>query len=359
MLANLTSLSHRADYQAGTQDLPLLNELANRYADERPFANLRVVSGHILVFNSLAALRVLEIGGAEVVLCDPFSSPFTRKITEQLEESGLRVLPVAEAVHRGDLFLDVAAVLGQLRLPQGAAELTRSGEYFYQHQSCVTVTVDSTQVKKIECFFGIGDGMVRAWQMMKPNQSLARLRVAQFGYGKVGRGVAHRLRREEAEVTIVELPGPNRDQAIAEGFDLVLAQSDPRLESLIGMVDVVVAVTGIANAVARSIDKEWLDRSKPTLVSMGAVDEFGEAIPSERILGGKGKPLNFHLASPTANRYVDPSLAAHVLALEEVVQQGATLGTGLHPLNPDVDEWLLSQWQKYWPTEDLQLAFAV
>ena len=359
MLANFTALSHRADYQAGTQELPLLNEVAIRYADERPFADLRVVNGHILVFNSLAALQVLAIGGAEVVLCDPFPSPITQKIIEQLEAHGLRVLPVAEAAQTGELFLDVAAVLGQLRLPEGAAELTRSGEHFYQHQSCLTVSVDSTQIKKIECFFGTGDGMVRAWQMMKPNQPLAGLRVAQFGYGKVGRGVAHRLRREKAAVTIVELPGSNRDQAVSEGFDLVLAQGDPRLESLISTVDLVVAVTGIANAVAQSIEVEWLDRSQPTLVSLGAVDEFGEAIPSERILGGKGKPLNFHLASPTANRYVDPSLAAHLLALEEVVHQGSTLGKGLHFLNPATDQWLLSQWQKHWPEEDLQLALAV
>lgn len=352
----LTQLSQTAAYRAQTADLPLLDEIAIRYADERPFADLRVVCGHVLVVNTVAAMRVLAIGGADVIFCDPFPSPVTQQVAGHLQAHRIPVLPVDDAVNAADLFLDVTAVLGRRRLPRGAAEISRSGEYFYRDQASVTVTVDSAQVKKIETFFGIGDGMLRAWSMMKPDVPLAGLHVVQFGYGKVGRGVAHVLRGAQAQVTVVELMGTNRDRAAVEGFDTRLPTDDAELAASISHADVVVAATGVPNAVADCVPIAWLDRADPVLVSLSAVDEFGAAIPPQRVLGGKGKPLNFHLDSPTTNRYVDPSLAAHLLALEEVVHRGAALGPGLHILNDAADQWLLSRWREQWPDEDLDSA---
>lgn len=352
-LAGLTALSHTAAYRARAAELPLLDELAIRYADERPFADLRVVCGHVLVVNTLAAMRVLAMGGADVIFCDPFPSPVTRRIARELHACNIPVLSMDGAVDSADLFLDVTAVLGRRRLPRGAAEISRSGEHFYRDQACITVTVDSAQIKKIETFFGIGDGMCRAWNMMKPDVPLVGLRIAQFGYGKVGRGVAHVLRDAQAQVTIVELKGANHDLAVAEGFDTRQRADDAGLVMLLGKADVVVATTGVPNAIADCVPKAWQDRAEPVLVSLSAVDEFGAAVPPERVLGGKGKPLNFHLDNPTANRYVDPSLAAHLLALEEVVHRGAALGPGLHTLNDAADRWLLARWRARWPDEDL------
>lgn len=354
---SLASLSRSPNYQTGTCDLPLLNELAIRYADERPFAGLRVVWGHVLVFNSIAAARVLAIGGAEVTFCDPFPSPVTQRVMQQLEACGIPVLPMEKAVYTADLFLDVTAVLGQHRLPSGAAEISRSGDLFYENQACVTVSIDGAQVKKIECFFGTGDGMVRAWQLLNSSMPLAGLQVVQFGYGKVGRGVAWRLRQEQVRVTVVELPGINRDLAMLEGFDTVLASEDLILETSIAKADVILAATGVPNAVAHSVPVAWLNFSQPVLVSLSAVDEFGDEIASERILGGKGKPLNFHLESPTANRYVDPSLTGHLLALEEVVRGGTALKPGLNLLSEESDLWLLSRWRHHWPNEVVDSAF--
>ena len=357
-LTNLASLNRSSNYQNGTGDLPLLNELAIRYADERPFAGLRVVSGHVLVFNSIATAHVLAIGGAEVTFCDPFPSPVTQRVMQQLAACGIPVLPMESAVYTADLFLDVTAVLGKHRLPKAAAEISRSGDLFYENQPCVTVSIDGAQVKKIECFFGIGDGMVRGWQLLNPSMPLAGLQVVQFGYGKVGRGVAWRLRQEQVNVTLVEIPGINRDLAILEGFDTVLASENLILEKTIAQADAIVAVSGVPNAVAHSIPATWLNSSQAVLVSLSAVDEFGDEIPPERILGGKGKPLNFHLESPTANRYVDPSLAGHLLALEEVVRGGTALKPGLNLLSSESDLWLLSRWRHHWPNEDFDLAFS-
>lgn len=355
-LTALTELSQTAAYRERAADLPLLHEVAIRYADERPFAGLRVVCGHVLVVNTLAAMRVLAIGGAEVIFCDPFPSPVTQKVASQLRAHRIPVLPVDDAVNEADLFLDVTAVLGRRRLPRGAAEISRSGEHFYRDQASVTVTVDSAQVKKIETFFGIGDGMLRAWGMMKPDVPVAGLHVVLFGYGKVGRGVAHLLRGAQAQVTVVELMGANRALADSEGFETRLPVADSGLAASISRADVVVAATGVPNTVAACVPVAWLDRADPVLVSLSAVDEFGAAISPERVLGGKGKPLNFHLDSPTTNRYVDPSLAAHLLALEEVIHRGAELGPGLHVLSNAADQWLLSRWREQWPDEDLDSA---
>ncbi len=358
MLSNLTSLSQTAYYKQGTKDLPILGELSMRYSDERPFSGLRIACGHPLVLNSIAVAHVLAIGGAKPILCDPFPSSSTYQVAEHLQASGISILPLHQAAGTADAFLDVAAVLGKFRLPKGVAEITRSGEHFYKCQPCVTVSVDSAEIKKIECFFGTGDGMIRAWHLMRPGKSLLGMKTVQFGYGKVGRGVAHRLRKEHVQVTVVEPLDSNRDMAISEGFDAISTQEDRRLRSLIDKADVIVAATGIANAVCNSVPVELLNHSHAVLISLSAVDEFGDRIPAGRLLGGKNKPLNFHLKDPTQNRYIDPVLAGHLLALEQIVACGSDLKPGLHTLSREYDQWLLSHWRKCWPDEDYDLALS-
>jgi hypothetical protein len=90
------------------------------------------------------------------------------------------------------------------------------------------------------------------------------------------------------------------------------------------------------------------------LVSLGAEDEYGPAFSEDEILGGTRVPLNFHLAQPTLNRYVDPPLAAHLLALEAYVRDPGAYPVGVHPLPAEMDNWLLREWRKAWPDEDLE-----
>lgn len=350
------ALTLTPEYQSGASQMPIVQELARRYRDEQPFRDVAVATGHVLVYNSLPCVQALILGGAEITLCDPFPSTSTVRVRNQLNQFHIPVHTIQEAVERADLYLDVTAVLARLRLPRGAAELSRSGDVFYQNKDCVTVTVDGAPVKKIETWFGLGDGMLRAWELLKPQTPIQGMDVMMFGYGKVGRGVAHRLRDAGARVVVAEQPGPAHHQACEDGFAVIRSQDDLNMEQHLKRVQVFVAATGIPNAVAQTLPVQWLKREGLTLVTLGAFDEYGPEIEDARVLGGKGKPLNFHLESPTANHYVDPVLAAHLLALEDVVRMGSQLGPGLHPLRPERHQWVLNRWRAHWPLEDLDAA---
>jgi adenosylhomocysteinase len=116
---------------------------------------------------------------------------------------------------------------------------------------------------------------------------------------------------------------------------------------------VVVAVTGVPGGIGRSLPSDWIRANRPVLVNLGAEDEFGPSIPEREILGGRGIPLNIHLPRPTRNRYVDPALAAHLLALEALVREPDRYPQGIHPLPPDMDAWVVRTWRQAWPGEDL------
>jgi len=105
--------------------------------------------------------------------------------------------------------------------------------------------------------------------------------------------------------------------------------------------------------IGASYPPAWFRRPRTVLVNLGAEDEFGPPFGDDEILGGHHLPLNFHLAQPTLNRYVDPPLAAHLLALEALVRQPERWTPGVHPLPAEMDAWVVGSWRAAWPDEDL------
>jgi len=339
--------------RAEKEDLPLLRALIGRYADERPFQGARVATSHILVRNSLVVVEALVAGGAEVLLCDAFRSPAADPVLAELEAFGVPVLLVAQAAQAADLFLDVNAVLGRAHTPKGAAEVTRTGVFHYEHISCPVVSADDCRAKRIEGFFGTGDGFLRAWRQLRPSKALEGKRLLQFGYGKIGRGVAHQTRKAGLQVTVADVGPAARAQAEQDGFATLAAMPNPVLKKALQDSDIVIAVTGRPGVLGASLPPDWLRAGGAVLVNLGAEDEYGPAFGEEEILGGKGVPLNFQLAQPTLNRYVDAPLAAHLLALEALMTDPGAYDVGVHPLPLEMDRWLLTEWRKAWPDEDL------
>ncbi|MDH5605550.1 MAG: hypothetical protein OEY93_01570 [Anaerolineae bacterium] len=338
-------------HQAEIQDLPLLRMLAARYKEERPFSGVRVVVGHLLVRNTMAVIEALISGGADLVIAEGHRTPAADIVIDELAQVGIAVLPNAEAVLQGDIFLDVNAVLGRLKTPQAAAEVTRTGILHYQHIACPVVSADDCKAKKIEGFYGTGDGFLRAWRQLKPEIPLEGKRLVQFGYGKIGRGAAFRTRAAGLEVIVADVGESAQNRARQDGFRVVGGQPNPELEQALAQADIVIAVTSIPDILSRSIPAAWLRANNPALVNLGAQDEFGPNFADGEIVGGKAIPLNFHLANPTENRYVDAPLAAHVLALEALLK--GDYKSGVHPLPPEMDDWLLENWRAQWPQEDL------
>jgi adenosylhomocysteinase len=273
-------------------------------------------------------------------------------VTEVLRRLDIPVWPVDEAVRRGDLFFDVGAVLGRQRTPAAAAEVRRTGVLHYRSIPCPVVSADDCRAKRIEGFFGTGESFLRAWNQFRPAEPLRGKRLVLFGYGKIGRGVAHHTRRAGMQVTVIDLNPAACRRAQAEGFEALPASEGRRLRRALARAQVVIAVTGQPGAIGRTVPAEWLRAAHPTLVNLGAEDEYGPQFAEAEILGGRSVPLNFHLEEPTLNRYVDPPLAAHLLALEAAVYSAES--PGVRPLPKAMDEWVLRTWRAAWPSEDLR-----
>lgn len=298
--------------------LPLLTELIARFRHEVPFSGHSIVFAHLLVRNSMVMVEALHAGGAEVVLSEAHHSPAVQPVRAALAQAGVDVLPVAQAVQRGELYLDVAAVLGRARPPRGAAEVTRTGVLHYEKMDVPVVSADDCRSKLIEGFFGTGDSLRRAWAQLRPKDPLRDKFIVQFGYGKIGRGVAWRTREAGNQVLVLDPAQTARQRADQDGFQARTPEATPATQRLLERADVIVAVAGVPGGVGRTLPVEWFKQGA-VLVNLGAEDEFGPEIEEELILGGRGQPLNFHLARPTANRYVDAPLSAHLLALEALL----------------------------------------
>jgi adenosylhomocysteinase len=237
-------------------------------------------------------------------------------------------------------------------VPSGAVESTRSGDYVYQTVQCPIISVDNSRIKHLEDYLGTGESFVRGWNYFRPHDSLAGKSIVLFGYGKVGRGVAHFLSREDSEVTVVEIDPQKRARASGETFAAIDLENRASLESVIGQADIIIGATGIAGAIGGSVPREWLDANSPILVNIG-IDEYGEEFEDDEILGGKTTPINWHLLRPTQNRYIDPVFAALALALEALIHNRASYSDGLHRLPDEIDQWVLEKWIESWPDEDL------
>ena len=334
-------------------ELPILRALIQRYATERPFLGRAVVFGHLLVRNSMVVVEALWRGGAEIVLCRAHPSPAEAPLLHDLQRHAIPVLEVDRAVIAGEWFLDVGAVLGRRRVPRGAAEVTRTGVLHYQHIVCPVISADDCRSKRIEGFFGTGEGFVRAWRQLRPSDPLEGQNAIVFGFGKIGRGVAHQLRRVPMQVTVAEADDRARQRAEQEGFAVVAALPDDRLQQALAQADVVISVTGRPGVIGATYPPDWFRRRRMVLVNLGAEDEFGAPFGDDEILGGRHLPLNFHLAQPTLNRFVDAPLAAHLLALEALVRQPERWPPGVHALPVEMDAWVVHAWRAAWPNEDL------
>ena len=69
-----------------------------------------------------------------------------------------------------------------------------------------------------------------------------------------------------------------------------------------------VTATGIRHALVNCFDAGKVCASDILIVNMGVEDEFGPAIPAERVLHHK-TPLNFILEEPTHIKFIDPTMA--------------------------------------------------
>ena len=305
-----------------------------------------------------------------------------------------------EAESRGefvDLVLDCAGPFAGLHPKIGFVELTRSGVQYYKDAEKPVYVADSGIVKRIETSLGTGDGYFRALEKLgfaktvfddsgnESGKNFEGRRLLVFGSGKVGSGIALQGVRRGCNVTVVTdllrsnvqnsanpadsatsltdktpVASASADSAtpdseasekmpagdfspilLQNGVEVVDCHDYEVVSSLIYASDFVVTATGVKNALAAPELQEPLLSTTAILANMGVEDEYGEAIPAERVLNAKG-PLNFILEEPTHLKYIDTSLALHAALAELLVQEAGEGGSGLRYPPEELEQRILS-----------------
>ena len=285
------------------RDYPALSAQAERWRESTPLEGLRVLCGTPLFLNTTAQFASLLAGGAELAVVYSDELGFDPAMPVFLARIGLALFHGAnEAAASGmtfDAVLDCSALNRGVPTRLGYCELTRSGVHVYESNppDKPVFAADSGRIKSIETVLGTGEGCLRGLRHI--GFEPAGKTVLLFGHGRVGRGIEYALKQAGAIVRTVD-PAQGRffTPALLNGTDLV------------------VTATGIRDALAPFASQ--LLESSAMLVNMGADDEFGPAIPPERVVNEK-RPVNFMLREPTSTRYIDPTLALHNAGILELL----------------------------------------
>ena len=376
-------------------EYPALAALESEWAYTRPFDGLRVLVATPIYRNTMTQYRALLAGGATLLV--GFSGMNDTEVVDFLKDWGIPVGTPAEMLEAEscgefvDLVLDCAGPFAGLHPKIGFVELTRSGVQYYQNAKKPVYVADSGIVKRIETSLGTGDGYFRALEKLgfDKNASVAGFegkKLVVFGSGKVGSGIALQGVRRGCAVSVVtdlkrvqsqagstesgteeganSMPENAANSMPAGDFSAVLEQNGVNVvdchdyatvSTLIENADFVVTATGVKNALAAPELQKSLLSTSAILANMGVEDEYGEAIPAEKVLNAKG-PLNFILEEPTHLKYIDTSLALHAALAELLVQESksatldnaaetesaATLENGLRFPPQELEQRLLS-----------------
>ncbi len=327
-------------------EYPALKFLMQKWGaqGEKPFSGLRILVATPIFRNTLTEYRALVAGGAHLLvgccgLCDA-------NILEMLRRWNFEVVTPEQALAAEsdgefvDLVLDCAGSFSNLHPRIGAVELTRSGVHCYENAEYPVYVADSGIIKRIETSLGTGDGFFRALKELgladlseneMENSGFDGKKVVVFGSGKVGSGIALQGVMRGCDVSVVtdlrrlskveesSIPMSDFTPLLEQnGVQVVDCHDEATAKMLIEKADFVVMATGVKNAFAGSKLTDALLNSGAKLANMGVEDEFGDAIPAERVLNAK-IPLNFMLEEPTHLKYIDASLALHVALGERLV----------------------------------------
>ena len=294
---------------------PALTRQRTEWGGCRPLAGLTVLDATPLFRNTLLKHACLLAAGAEVWVGYGRAMPYDPAVAERLADFGLRVPDAARLARGFDVVLDCAAAFADVPARLGYVELTRSGARRYAALATErsVIDVDASRVKTFETALGTGDGLIRGLRHFGIGDLRGRTAVV-FGCGKVGRGILFRLNQAGARCFVIDPAQPRPPRGVT------LADDPP---ALLRRADLVVTATGVKDAAAHYAAD--LLASHAILANMGVEDEFGPAIPADRVLNAKA-PLNFALPDPTRMRYIDPTMALHNLGARSLLADHALPG---------------------------------
>jgi adenosylhomocysteinase len=364
------------------REMPVLEQIKERFAKEKPFAGLRLVACcHVTTETAHLAIAI-KAGGADAILIA--SNPLSTQddvAASLVADYGIPVYAIKgednDTYHRHvqtaldhkpqiiiDDGSDVVATLIQERQHQipdiiGTTEETTTGivrlEAMFKDGVLTFPAVNVNDADTKHFFdnrYGTGqstlDGIIRATNIL-----LAGKTVVVAGYGWCGKGVAMRAKGMGANVIVTEINPVPAIEAAMDGFR-VMPMSEAAKEG-----DIFVTVTGNKHVIRGEhfevmkdgaivsnsghfdieIDLKAL-RSKAADVK--EVRNFTEqyTLPDGKsiIVIGEGRLVNLAAAEGHPSAVMDMSFANQALAVEYLVKNKGKLEPGLHSIPKDVDQ---------------------
>lgn len=368
--------------QWAAREMPVLAQIRERFAQEKPFAGLRLVACcHITTETANLALA-LQAGGADSVLIA--SNPLSTQddvAASLVADHGISVFALkGEDVatyrrhvqialdHRPNLIIDdggdVTAELVQHRQEQlseliGTTEETTTGLVRLRAMlkagvlSFPVMTVNDAETKHLfDNRHGTGqstlDGILRCTNIL-----LAGKTVVVAGYGWCAKGVAMRARGMGSQVIVTEVNPVRALEAVMDGFRVM------PMEEAAALGDIFITVTGNKHV----IRGEHFDRMKDGAMVCNAghfdieidlvalqeravsrqtvrpfVEEYRLQSGKSVVVLGEGRLINLAAAEGHPASVMDMSFANQALACEYLVKNRGRLAPGLHPIPLEVDE---------------------
>jgi len=364
------------------REMPVLRQIRDRFAQEKPFAGIRLVACCHVTTETAHLAIALKAGGADSILIA--SNPLSTQDDVAASLVADHEIPVFAMKgedndtyhrhvqialdHRPNIIIDdgsdVVATLIQERQHQiadliGTTEETTTGIVRLQamfRDGVLTFPAMNVNDADTKHFFdnryGTGqstlDGIIRATNVLLAGKSIV---VA--GYGWCGKGTALRSRGLGANVIVTEINPVRAIEAVMDGFR-VLPMSEAASEG-----DMFITVTGNKHVIRAEHFEVMKDGAivcnsghfdiEIDLKSLGAkatsvntVRNFTQEyrLPSGKsvVVLGEGRLINLAAAEGHPSAVMDMSFANQAMACEYLVKNQGKLEPGLHSIPVEADQ---------------------
>jgi adenosylhomocysteinase len=364
------------------REMPVLRQIRDRFAKEKPFAGLRLVAcAHVTTETAHLAIA-LKAGGADALLIasNPLSTqddvaaslvvdheiPVFAQKGEDNETYNRHVQIALD--HRPNIIIDdgsdVVATLIQQRQHQiadliGTTEETTTGIVRLRAMfkdgvlTFPAVNVNDADTKHFfDNRYGTGqstlDGIIRATNIL-----LAGKTIVVVGYGWCGKGTALRARGLGANIIVTEIDPIKAIEAVMDGFRVLpMAEAAPQ-------GDLFITVTGNKHVIrgehfdamkdgAIVCNSGHFDIELDLKYLAGQATEIKQVRPFTEqyqlkngksvIVLGEGRLINLAAAEGHPSAVMDMSFANQALAVEYLVKNKGKLAPGLHSVPTEVDQ---------------------
>jgi adenosylhomocysteinase len=368
------------------REMPVLKLIKERFAQEKPFAGIRLVACCHVTTETAHLAIALKAGGADAILIasNPLSTQDDVAASLVVDE-GIPVFAIKgednatyhrhvniALDHKPNIIIDdgsdVTATLIQERQNQipdiiGTTEETTTGIVRLQAMfkdgvlSFPAMNVNDADTKHFfDNRYGTGqstlDGIIRATNIL-----LAGKTIVVIGYGWCGKGTAMRAKGMGANVIVTEIDPVKAIEAAMDGFRVL-----PMAEAAT-YGDMFITVTGNKHVIRGEhfdvmkdgaivcnsghfdieIDLEALkSKSSEVRVVRPFTEEYVLKSGKSIVVLGEGRLINLAAAEGHPSAVMDMSFANQALACEYLVKNQGKLEPGLHSIPKELDQEIAS-----------------